>query len=366
VTYTYVKPTKQKTDTKATPKPLNLYRTGVALAIEASIRDNTKPKDKVSIQQKSMELASILSKHFPKSELVSKLEIVEPGFIHFHLNQEKVNEKFKASDQNQKEQPKPQTATINEKQKHVLEATLYPVDYVEEVFQLYKKYQRTIHKEEEYKITPESYVGFLVQTPLIREMPTNNEGPTEGYGTFHMHYRLDGKLVAVAVLDLLPHSINAVYFFWDTDYPYLNLGIYSALKEIELAKNTPGINYYYLGWYIHTCRKMNYKATFKPSQLLCPDTYAYVYFSEGRKLLDENGYSRLAPSNVAEPIEPNEEDMENMLCSVDGNDVLRYADLFLFVQNLEPYQQEIKQYVHFVGLPIALRTITVLNRRRGR
>jgi arginine-tRNA-protein transferase len=30
-------------------------------------------------------------------------------------------------------------------------------------------------------------------------------------GSYHQCYRLDGKLVAVAVLDLLPHAVSSVY-----------------------------------------------------------------------------------------------------------------------------------------------------------
>ena len=63
--------------------------------------------------------------------------------------------------------------------------------------------------------------------------------------------RLDGKLIAVGVLDLLSNSISSVYFYYDTDYDHLNLGTYSALIECYLSRN---LNYtwYYMGFYIHT------------------------------------------------------------------------------------------------------------------
>jgi len=76
-------------------------------------------------------------------------------------------------------------------------------------------------------------------------------------------------LVAVGVLDILPSGVSSVYFFYDVDYKHLSLGKYSAQKEIELCK-TLGLKYYYMGFYIHNCDKMKYKAEYKPSELLCP------------------------------------------------------------------------------------------------
>ncbi len=84
-----------------------------------------------------------------------------------------------------------------------------------------------------------------------------------GYGSFHQYYRLDGKLIAVGVLDVL-HScalkrsrappffraqpepdldlcvvscrcLTSVYFFYDPDYAFLSLGVYSALKVHTVA-----------------------------------------------------------------------------------------------------------------------------------
>ena len=68
-----------------------------------------------------------------------------------------------------------------------------------------------------------------------------------GFGSFHLQYRLDGKLIAVGVIDILPNTVDSVYFFWDTDYPFLNLGRFSALLEIQFLKNHPSIKYYMMG-----------------------------------------------------------------------------------------------------------------------
>ena len=41
---------------------------------------------------------------------------------------------------------------------------------------------------------------------------------------------MDGKLIAVGVLDILPQCVSSVYFYYDTDYSFLSPGVYSALR----------------------------------------------------------------------------------------------------------------------------------------
>ncbi len=86
---------------------------------------------------------------------------------------------------------------------------------------------------------------------------------TIGYGSFHQQYILNDKIIAVGVIDILNTCVSSVYFFYDPEYNYLNLGTYSALREIaftrQLNKLDSNIKWYYLGFYAHTCRKMRYK-----------------------------------------------------------------------------------------------------------
>jgi len=68
---------------------------------------------------------------------------------------------------------------------------------------------------------------------------------------------------------------------YDTDYSSLSLGVFSALQEISLSvrlnKYLKSLKYYYLGFYIHSCSKMRYKAQYSPSDLLDPVSYIYIY-----------------------------------------------------------------------------------------
>ena len=99
-----------------------------------------------------------------------------------------------------------------------------------------------------------------------------------------------GKLIAVGVLDVLPHALSSKYFFWDSDYAALSPGKFSALKEAEWVKSVaqqyPALHYYYMGYYIHSCQKMRYKAANEPSDLLCPERLCWIPFARVKAALD--------------------------------------------------------------------------------
>jgi arginine-tRNA-protein transferase len=101
--------------------------------------------------------------------------------------------------------------------------TLHRAAFSDESFHLFKKYQMTVHHEAEDEVSRDGYERFLVKGPLYngndqhgvalnrKELPEELQGLVEvdtcqfvPYGAYHQHYRLDGKLIAVAVLDVLP------------------------------------------------------------------------------------------------------------------------------------------------------------------
>lgn len=150
-----------------------------------------------------------------------------------------------------------------------------------EKYDLYRRYQIAVHKDAPEEVTEKGFKRFLVQSPLKDTgkssrpaaclLPSTYGTADFKYGTYHMLYRLNGKLIAVGVVDLLPLGLSSVYVFYDNDYKELELGKYTALKEIEFCRQH-GFEYYYMGYYIHTCEKMRYKGEYKPSDLLCPTT----------------------------------------------------------------------------------------------
>ncbi|XP_004307634.1 PREDICTED: arginyl-tRNA--protein transferase 2 isoform X1 [Fragaria vesca subsp. vesca] len=186
-----------------------------------------------------------------------------------------------------------------------LEIRLKRASFDSEEYALYKRYQMMVHNDTPDHVTEASYKKFLVDTPLIYVPPTNDGTvPPCGFGSFHQQYVIDGKLVAVGVIDILPKCLSSKYLFWDPDFAFLSLGKYSALQEINWVKENqlhcPTLQYYYLGYYIHSCSKMRYKAAYRPSELLCPLRYRWVPFDISKHLLDRNKYAVLSDCTVSQ------------------------------------------------------------------
>jgi arginyl-tRNA--protein-N-Asp/Glu arginylyltransferase len=69
-----------------------------------------------------------------------------------------------------------------------------------------------------------------------------------------MYHRIDGKLVAVGVFDLLENSLVSLQFCYLPEYKKLNLGTICSVMEIEFmrklrSENWPKLKYYVLGDY---------------------------------------------------------------------------------------------------------------------
>ncbi|XP_062156461.1 arginyl-tRNA--protein transferase 2-like isoform X2 [Alnus glutinosa] len=179
--------------------------------------------------------------------------------------------------------------------KQRLEIRMKRSSFEPEEFALYKKYQMKVHNDTPDHVTESSYQSFLVDTPLVFVPPTGDGTvPHCGFGSFHQQYLIDGRLVAVGVIDILPRCLSSKYLFWDPDFAFLSPGKYSALQEIDWIRENkvhcPSLRYYYLGYYIHSCDKMRYKAAYHPSELLCPLRYRWIPYDIARPLLDRKLY----------------------------------------------------------------------------
>lgn len=195
-----------------------------------------------------------------------------------------VREVHRAELQNIKQPPEPA---------HRFEVTLEPAVFTAEKYDLFKNYQQTVHKEPPSQISQSGFRRFLCDSPLQQTSRTIN-GKEQLLGSFHQCYRLNGRLIAMGVLDLLPHCVSGVYMLYHSDFAEWQFGKLSALREAALALEG-GYEYYYMGYYIHTCTKMKYKGDYKPQHVLDPESYEWHPLDgELRSLLDKKKYVSMA------------------------------------------------------------------------
>jgi leucyl-tRNA---protein transferase len=79
--------------------------------------------------------------------------------------------------------------------------------------------------------------------------------------------RVDGRLLAVAVTDVVGQALSAVYTFYDPDEPARSLGTAALLHQMEAAA-ARGLAWLYLGFWLQGHPKMAYKAGFRPAEVL--------------------------------------------------------------------------------------------------
>ncbi|HET8819573.1 MAG TPA: arginyltransferase [Xanthomonadaceae bacterium] len=78
-----------------------------------------------------------------------------------------------------------------------------------------------------------------------------------------LEFRVDGRLLAVAVTDLTDDALSAVYTFYDPDDAARSLGTFAILQQVAWAQRE-GRAYLYLGYWIAGHPKMAYKRRFQP------------------------------------------------------------------------------------------------------
>lgn len=130
-----------------------------------------------------------------------------------------------------------------------------PLRASDEKYELYIRYQARRHGSKEAD-SRSTFENFLYRSPV---------------DTVEFTYR-DGRnqLLSVGICDVCAVSLSSVYFYFDPAQTRRGLGTYGALHEIEFAAGA-GIDFYYLGYWVQGCRKMEYKADFRPCEALYPD-----------------------------------------------------------------------------------------------
>lgn len=133
-----------------------------------------------------------------------------------------------------------------------LELTVVKAAFSDEHFQLYSNYLNSRHVDGSMaNPSKEDFTKFLY---------------CDWSETQFIELRLQGRLVAVAVTDIISDGLSAVYSYFDPELNKRSLGTYCILKQIDYTKQL-GLDFIYLGYWIRNHEKMHYKSSFKPLQL---------------------------------------------------------------------------------------------------
>jgi arginine-tRNA-protein transferase len=121
--------------------------------------------------------------------------------------------------------------------------------FSEEHFALFRRYIDVRHADGDMSDTSEAqYRRFLL---------------SDWCETLLFEFRAGKRLVAVAVTDRLQDALSAFYTFFDPADAWRSPGTLGILWQVGEAERR-GLSRLYLGYWIAECRKMAYKAEFRP------------------------------------------------------------------------------------------------------
>ena len=225
------------------------------------------------------------------------------------------------------------------------------LEETEERFLLYKKYEETIHKEKNVMLKDHnSYWGNSIlekskKIPFpqnLKDLTPHPEIYPEFYGQYNFIHRIDNKIVAVTIVEILPHSFISVYCYYDPDYSFLDLGVITVIREIEYMKSfnkliDNNFIYYTMGEMCQTCQKLKYKGNYRPTEIMDNFTGKYIYLTEEiKKIIGDNKCHFLADNEDNSPIKhfslfEIEDKFFNLMVNVFGEKVYldNFFDLYL-------------------------------------
>jgi arginine-tRNA-protein transferase len=136
--------------------------------------------------------------------------------------------------------------------------TLRPAEASEEQFRLLRTYLNSRHAEGGM-----ADMSFGDYAAMVEETAVH---------THIVEYRYSagperGALAAAALVDVLGDGLSMVYSYFDPEASRRSLGIYTILDHIQQAR-AAGFAHLYLGYWIPGSEKMDYKASFRPLELL--------------------------------------------------------------------------------------------------
>ena len=131
----------------------------------------------------------------------------------------------------------------------------------DEHYALYHRYITERHADGDmYPPTKEQFLSFLAD---------------KWASVNYYEYRVEGRLIAVSVADIMDNGVSAIYTYFDPSETQRSLGRFVILSLIKLAKkkNLPCV---YLGYWIKSSEKMRYKSEYRPLEILIDDRWLRV------------------------------------------------------------------------------------------
>lgn len=139
-----------------------------------------------------------------------------------------------------------------------LTRTLRPAEATAEQFRLLRRYLTSRHGDGGMAdMTFSDYAAMVEETAVHTHIVEYRESAGAQRG----------ELAAAALVDALGDGLSMVYSFFDPDAPRRSLGVYTILDHIQQAR-AAGFSHLYLGYWIPGSEKMDYKASFRPLELL--------------------------------------------------------------------------------------------------
>lgn len=130
----------------------------------------------------------------------------------------------------------------------------------EEQYDLLQRYLKSRHPEGGMaEMGMSDYIEMVESSPVrtfLIEYRESSDSRRDG-----------GRLVAVALTDMMSDGLSMVYSFYDPEMNRRSLGTFVVLHHIDMTTKLDR-PYLYLGYWVAGSRKMNYKINFQPLERL--------------------------------------------------------------------------------------------------
>ncbi|WP_037940357.1 arginyltransferase [Sulfurospirillum arcachonense] len=144
------------------------------------------------------------------------------------------------------------TIRKNQNTQFIIQKPTLSIDHLN-LYEKYHKYMEEKKGWKHYSLNPNSYYELYASGSM-------------NFGK-EILYFVDDKLVGVDLVDILSDGLSSIYFFYDPNFAHLSLGRFSMYQQIIIAQ-TYNLPWVYLGYYVEKCPSLNYKADYKPHEIM--------------------------------------------------------------------------------------------------